>query len=152
MVRLVCDDPLDLSGVIVVLTLSAGRKNPYHILFPKTDTSGEACLERTDLVGQFSDHAATFLMDYDGSLETAGPIVDVSLFDPDGLLAHGEEALAWPLAPHESTRWSSRAEQYAYRVSCRNPLFVGGRRSVDLERSDVIELAVRAKGGGADSA
>jgi hypothetical protein len=50
-VRVVCDVEQDLSGVIVELTVSTGKKNPYSIYFPKTDRSGVAILTRDDFIG-----------------------------------------------------------------------------------------------------
>jgi hypothetical protein len=35
-----CKDCNDLSGLIIQLRVRAGRKNPYYVFFPKTDTGG----------------------------------------------------------------------------------------------------------------
>ncbi len=78
-VHISTDRSADLSGIIVVLTVSSGRKNPFRILIPKTDARGEAQLSRADFLGQFDDHRNTFPMDYDGAIESASSTVEVSL-------------------------------------------------------------------------
>lgn len=144
-VRVVCGDATDLSGLIVGLTVRAGRKNPYLIYFPKTDSAGVASLTRNDIVGQFHDHWEASLMDHDGTLETADPLVGVSLHDPLWLRENREAALAWPLLPHERTKWRSRQEQYRYRTSARNSRFVATPLEVDLEGSSDIVLPVERR-------
>ncbi len=43
-VRVVCATESDLSDIIVGVTITSGRKNPYYVYFPKTDRSGLATL------------------------------------------------------------------------------------------------------------
>src|SRR5690348_3597606 len=95
----------DLSGLIVQMKVRAGRKNPYFILFPKTDVSGRATLDRAGFLGQFTDHWEAGLMDYDGGVEDASTTVEASLFDPTWLRENRGIAMAWPLLTHESTHW-----------------------------------------------
>ena len=141
--QLRCSEQVDLGDVIIQILVRAGRKNPYRILFPKTDRSGRTELSRADFVGQFRDHWQEGLMDYDGSPETADPVVEVSLFDPSWLLQNRRLALAWPLLKHERTKWSSRKEEYKYRISCRNEQFSGTIISVNLETTCTFEYHVK---------
>jgi hypothetical protein len=142
-VRVDCDGDTDLSGLIVALTVKAGHKNPYRIYFPKTDRSGIASLTRDDFVGQFKDHWEGGLMDHNGTLHSADPIVRVNLYDPQWSIDNREAALAWPLLPHERTKWSSREEEYRYRTSARNAEFVVSPIDVDLETTPDIVLPAK---------
>lgn len=54
--------------------------------------------------------------------------------------------MAWPLLAHERTKWSSRSEEYGYRVSCRNLLYVGDSVDVDLHQTALVEVEVDAQG------
>jgi hypothetical protein len=135
----------DLSGIIVELTVTAGRKNPYRIYFPKTDASGQATLTRNDFMGQFTDHWEAGLMDHSGTPESADPTVLVGLYDPSWSLENRDAALTWPLLKHERTKWSSRDEQYGYRTSSRNLQFRVSPIMVDLEKTSDIVLPVQRK-------
>ena len=143
--RVECDNETDLSGFIVELTVTAGRKNPYRIYFPKTDCSGVATLTRDDFVGQFKDHWEAGLMDHTGTPETADSLVRVGLYDPQWSISNPDAALAWPLLTHERTKWSSREEQYRYRTSSRNAEFVAPPIDVDLEKTNDIVLPVERR-------
>jgi hypothetical protein len=142
-IRIDCKSEPDLSGFIVELTVKAGRKNPYRIYFPLTDYRGVARLKRDDFLGQFTDHWEGGLMDHDGSLDTADPIVQVALYDPQWSIENGAAALAWPLLKHERTKWASREEEYRHRTSTRNMEFVASRIDVDLQKTCDIVLPVR---------
>jgi len=142
-------EPTDLSGLIVHMKVRAGRKNPYFILFPKTDASGRATMTRTDFIGQFTDHWESGLMDYDGRIEDASSTVEVSLFDATWSRENRHLAMAWPLLTHESSRWTSREQEYQYRVSCRNHLFSVRPQSVDLVTSPSFQLEVSPTEDGA---
>lgn len=144
-VHVVRTDDADLSGIIVELTVTAGRKNPYRIYFPKTDSSGVAVLMRDDFIGQFTDHWEAGLMDHNGTPESADSTVRVGIYDPSWSMENRDAALAWPLLSHERTKWSSRDEQYRYRTSSRNPEFLVSPIMVDLERSSDIVLQVQRK-------
>ena len=135
----------DLSGIIVELKVIAGRKNPYFIRFPKTDSFGRAAIGRDDFIGQFKDHWEMGLMDYDGSVESASPVVEASLFDPNWSINNPKLALAWPLLAHERAKWSSREQEYASRISCRNPLFAAETARVDLSESPQISLQIEPR-------
>ncbi|HEX7190120.1 MAG TPA: hypothetical protein VF381_00985 [Thermoanaerobaculia bacterium] len=145
-VRVAHTDETDLSGLIVELTVTTGRKNPYHIDFPKTDASGLAILTRADFIGQFTDHWESGLMDHSGTPESADSTVRVALYDPSWSLANRDAALAWPLLTHERTKWSSRDEQYRYRTSSRNLEFLASPITVDLARTNDVVLPVERKG------
>lgn len=137
------DDVRDLSGIVVQLKVTAGTKNPYYILFPKTDKNGLAKLLKEDFIGQFTDHYEQGLMDYNGSPEDASSIVEVSLFDSTWLVANKKLALAWPLLKYEKTKWKTRIEQYDYMISCKNREFSAGTINADLNKSSLIKLQVR---------
>src|ERR1700741_4058174 len=119
-VQVVCEGEADLIGIIVELKVTTGRKSPYHIYFPKTGQSGKAVLTHDDFIGQFTDHWEDGLMDHSGPPESADSAVQVALYDPSWSIQNPKLALAWPLLGFESTKWSSRDEQYQYRVSARN--------------------------------
>lgn len=149
-------EPMDLSGVIVALTVSTGQRNPRCVYFPKTDEAGRSTLDRQDFVGQFADATEEDLMGSWGAIDDAFAEVGVSLYDPAPALADPEGSMAWPLSPHEQTKWPSRAAEYAYRSTCRNLLFAATEIVVDLAATSHVELWVtpaqgRASGLGADS-
>jgi hypothetical protein len=145
-VQVVSEEVSDLSDIIVELTVSTGRKNPYHIYFPKTDRSGVATLSREDFVGQFKDHWQSALMDHSGTPESADPVVRVTLYDPSWSIHNPALALAWPLLEHERTKWSSREEEYRSRVSSRGGDFIATPITVDLHETQDIVLRVMKKG------
>ncbi len=79
------------------------------------------------------------LMDYDGSIESANQVVEISLFDPTWLIENKKLAMAWPLLKHEKTKWKSREEQYNSMTSCRNKEFSFQPFPVDLHmKSEII--------------
>jgi hypothetical protein len=141
-VQLVCQTRTGLAGVIVSLSIRAGRKNAYSVLFPKTSESGMALLTNQDIVEQFAHHHELALMDYDGSLDTASSIVIASLFDPRGLMNNREVALASPLVGSELGRWASSQERFDYFVSCQNRQFTATPQEVDLEANPSFEFAI----------
>jgi hypothetical protein len=143
--RVANSDETDLSGLIVELMVTTGRKNPYRIYFPKSDVSGLATLTRDDFIGQFTDHWEAGLMDHTGTPESADSTVRVALYDPSWSLENRDAALAWPLLKHERTKWSSREEQYRYRTSSRNPEFLVSPIMVDLGETNDIVLPVQRK-------
>lgn len=145
MLQVVCEDATDLSGLIVELKVTTGRKNPYRIYFPKTDRSGKATLTREDFVGQFTDQWESGLMDHSGTAESANSVVEVTLYDPSWSIQNPDLALAWPLLPHERTKWSSRDEQYRYRTSTSNTQFVASPIAVDIGQASEIVFPVRRK-------
>jgi len=140
--KLKLDDAVDLSDVIVEMKVQAGRKNPYYIRFPKTDEYGRTSLTKKDFIGQFKDHWDEALMDYDGTPESANPIVEISLFDSKWLEENKETALSWPLLKHEKLIWNSRQELYDYLISNSNRKFHCDTVSVDLQRASQIELVI----------
>jgi hypothetical protein len=138
----------DLGKIIVQMIVSTGQRNPRHIQFPKTDPAGRALLTREDFVGQFDDATVADLMGSWGTIRQALPVVEVSLYDP--LPARAAKKSDWPLGVHEKTKWQSRAAEYAYRTSCRNPDFIAEPLKVDLEKTSEVQLPVqlRARGAG----
>ncbi|HUR83547.1 MAG TPA: hypothetical protein VM733_22515 [Thermoanaerobaculia bacterium] len=145
-VRIECPDEDDLSGIIVEMLVHAGGKNAYRIYFPKTNTLGVTTLTREDFNGQFKDHWEGGVMDHEGTLDTADPVVSFGLYNATWSIENRDAALAWPLLTHERTRWFSREEQYFYRTSTRNKDFVVVTPiKVDLERTSDVVLPLRRK-------
>ena len=131
--------------LIIQLKVRSGRKNPYYIFFPKTDEGGKAILYQNDFIGQFEDHYETGLMDYDGSIETANPEVEVSLFDPTWMIENKTLALAWPLLKNEKPTWNSREEKYNYMISCKNPKYKMKPFMFNIEKSNRISVNIGIK-------
>jgi len=142
--KIVSGDANDLSNLIVTMKIKSGRKNPYYIRFPKTDEGGSTSLVKNDLIGQFKDHWEEAVMDYDGTLETAKPVVEFSLFDSTWLEENKNAALSWPLLKHEKEKWQSRQELYDYLTSSNNRKFNCEPVNFDLSKSSQIVLEVNA--------
>jgi hypothetical protein len=140
-----CKKETDLVDLIVQLKVRSGRKNPYYIFFPKTDENGKSILSNDDFIGQFEDHFESGLMDYDGSVETARPEVEVSLFDPTWLLNNKNLAMAWPLLKNEKPKWRSRWEQYSYMISCVNLKYKLKPFTLNIEESKYIKAKIELK-------
>jgi len=135
-----CADAGDLSGIVFEMQITAGTKNPYTILFPKTTSDGHTVLPAAEVIGQFTDHWEMALMDYNGTLENAVDIATIRLFDPAPTREHYSSLLAWPLFTHESTRWQSRQQVLDYLISCRNEQFTFGGISVRFPESALLYL------------
>jgi hypothetical protein len=140
-----CKSCTDLGDIIIQLKVKAGRKNPYYIYFPKTESSGKTSLTRDDFIGQFKDHWEMGLMDYDGTPETANSVVEFTLFDPTWLVENKKLALVWPLLNHEKTKWKNRGQQYTFMTNCRNLEFKCRSIKVDLTKTDQIKLEIYRK-------
>jgi hypothetical protein len=135
--------------VIVQIKVRSGTKNPYFIYLPKTDRSGSATITRDDFVGQFEDHFESGLMDYNGTVEDANPMVEARLYDPTWALRNEHLAMAWPLLTHERTKWKSRREAYEYLTSCRNLHFDVTPVEMNIERRPTIDLVATSLDDGA---
>ena len=142
--RLRSDSGVDPSGVVLQLTIRSGHRNPYEILLPKTDHSGVSELTSVELVGQFKDHWESGLMDHNGTVDSASPVVDVKLFDKRQFVASRKQLLAWPLLKHERSRWHSREDWFEYYSTCRNEEFAGPEIHVNLEKTPEFLFVVRA--------
>ena len=138
-----CADADDLSGIIFEMQITAGTKNPYTILFPKTTSDGRTVLPAAEVIGQFTDHWEMALMDYNGTLESAVDIATIRLFDPAPTREHYSSLLAWPLFTHESARWQSRQQVLDYLISCRNEQFTFGGIAVRFPESALLYLPLR---------
>jgi hypothetical protein len=138
--RAKCSEAADLSDIIFEMQVTAGSKNPYRILFPKTARDGRTQLSAADVRGQFTDHSEMALMDYNGSLDDAVEVVTLRLFDPASVREHYDQLLAWPLFTHEKTRWQSRRQFLDDLLSCRNDQFTFGGISVRLAGTEPIYL------------
>jgi len=136
-----------LAGLIFTMCVTAGSKNPYFIMFPKTSADGTTHITEQDFRGQFKDHGDTFIMDYNGSVETASDVVTFKLYD-QRLMEKGREQIArWPLSKYERTVWKSRKEFIEYLLSGRNREFDFEEQYVRLPTSGVIHLTVTRKIG-----
>jgi hypothetical protein len=142
-----CEDEVDLSGLIIGMRISTGRKNPYHVYFPKTDTSGRSVLSESNIRGQFTDHWESGLMDHSGGLEDASQRVEFFLFDTEVMRRNLSVVSKWPLLPYESTVWNSRQEAVDYYLSCRNAQFRLGETSLVIPRDGEVSLQVREAHG-----
>jgi hypothetical protein len=140
-----CKKETDLKGLIVQLKVRSGNKNPYYIFFPKSDGKGKSQLSRNDFIGQFEDHFEMGLMDYNGSIQTANPSIEVSLFDPTWMLNNKKLYMAWPLLKNEKPNWNSREEKYNYMVSCTNLEFKMKPFIIDIEKSTTIFIDVKQR-------
>jgi len=140
-----CEGGSNLSDIIIELKIKAGRKNSYHILFPKTDPNGTAILVRENFIGQFNDHFESGLMDYDGTIETANSTIEVSLFNPAWLIENKNLAMAWPLLKNEKLKWRTKDEQYKYLTICRNNKFDFDPIKFNLDESNQIVMLIISK-------
>ena len=129
-------------GIIVQLTVKSGNRNTYQILSPMTGRDGLAQITKPEFTGQFEDHWEMGLMDYNGTVESASPEVQVGLFDPTWHMANPEACLAWPLFKNEQARWASRQKQYEALVSCANLQYRAEPTPVNLETQNKISFAV----------
>ncbi|MBY8999369.1 MAG: hypothetical protein KGD64_00460 [Candidatus Heimdallarchaeota archaeon] len=142
---MVSDEKVDLNGIILELKITAGRKNPYYITTPKTNRVGYSELDQEELIGQFKDHWEMGIMDYDGSLEVAEPIIEVSLYDPTWLRENKRIAFALPLLKNEKPKWKSREEQYNYMISCTNNQFEASPIKININETDTIKMKVKKR-------
>ena len=138
----------DLSGLIFSMRVSSGTKNLYCIYFPKTSADGTARLTAEDFRGQFTDHWEMGLMDYNGTVETAGDLVGIELFDPRPMAKGREDLSHWPLFKHERTVWKSRHDMVDYFLSCRNQEFYFFEQSARIPQDGAIQLTVGKKKAG----
>ena len=138
-----CVQAGDLSGIIFRMQITAGYKNPYSILFPKTDEHGHAQLTAKEIEMQFTDHWEEALMDYNGSLEDANEVVTIHLWDPRSFRQNPEQILGWPLFSYEETRWQSRREWFDYMASCRNDEFTFGGIAIRLPETTLLYVSLR---------
>jgi hypothetical protein len=143
--KTICPQGGDLSDIIFKVRVTSGTKNQYYIYFPKTTLNGIAGLSAEDFRGQFNDHNATFIMDYNGSVETASDLVGINLFDSKSISKNRESLSHWPLSDYEKTVWKSRQEKIEYFLSCRNEDFFFCEESVRIPQDGVIRLTVGRK-------
>ena len=131
-----------LEGLIFQLKVSTGQKDPYFILLPKTNEVGRTEITHEDFVGQFKDHWEMGLMDDSGTPEEADKNIELSLFDPTWLIENQNLALAWPLFKNEKNKWSTRKEEYDYKVSCRNKEHSFAPIIINIETEQTVSLVV----------
>ena len=145
--KVACPQAGDLAGLIFLMRVTAGTKNHYHIMFPKTTADGTAHLTAQDFRSQFKDHGDTFMMDYNGSIETASDVVAFELYD-QRFMEEGQKQIShWPLSKYERTLWKSRQEFIEYLLSARNREFDFDTQSMPIARDGVINLTVTRRSG-----
>jgi hypothetical protein len=137
----------DLSGLIFQLRVTSGTKNLYYIYFKKTSADGTTCLTSEDFRGQFNDHVDMFIMDYNGSIESASNLVGVNLFDPTAMSNNRQELSRWPLSKHERAVWDSKKAKIDYFLSSRNKDYYFFEESVRIPPDGLIHLTVGRKIG-----
>ena len=142
-IKLTNNDNLHIDNIIIEAKVKSGSKNHYFIHFPKTNIDGISTLTKSDFIGQFEDHLETGLMDYNGTIEKAISIVEISLYDPTPSLKN--KSLVWPLLKNEKNKWNTREEEYNYRTSCSNLEFELNPILVDLEKTSYIELNIKKR-------
>jgi hypothetical protein len=142
-----CPEGGDLSGLIFQMQVSSGTKNPFYIRFLKTATDGASQITADDFRGQFNDHYEMGLMDFNGSIETAGEMVRLALFDPQNMSEQQAVLSRWPLFKHEQKVWQSRREFIDYHLSCCNRDFCFLEKSVCIPEDGIIRLTVTRKIG-----
>ncbi len=135
-----CAEASDLSDLVFEMQITAGSKNPYCILFPKTTRDGRSALSAEDIAGQFTDHWEMALMDYNGTLDDAVDVVTLRLFDPASVRERYTNLLAWPLFTHERTHWQSRQQFLDHLLTCRNEQFTFAGISVRFPETTLIYL------------
>ncbi|WP_156844544.1 hypothetical protein [Leptospira wolffii] len=133
---------MNLEEIIIQFEVFSGSKNSYSILFPKTKRNGEAILDKIDFVEQFNSHFEIGLMDYNGTIETANPIVEVSLFNPKRIKNQKDQIMALPLTSYERKYWKNAKERYDYLISCRNNKFKADLIKVNIEETKLINFGI----------
>jgi hypothetical protein len=137
-----CSDGTPVGRVILTLKVRSGTKNPYFIDFPMTDDLGFASISSADFRGQYEDHWEQGLMDYNGRIEDASPLVDVALFDTIRLRSNRRLAAAWPLLKNEIGRWTDRDQKIDNYLSSENERYTLQPFIHNLEASDHIEITL----------
>jgi hypothetical protein len=74
---------LPVKDVAIVLVLFAKRKNDYNVGPLITDENGKVEFERADCESAIKRAQEAFVMDYQGDLESCGPVVEVRLHLPE---------------------------------------------------------------------
>ncbi len=142
-IELVSNKEEDLSGIILELKISTGRRNPRYITTPKTNRKGKSELSQEDLEGQFEDHWESGQMDYSGNLKDASPIIEVSLYDLARFRENKELFLAWTLLKNEKLKWKSKEEQCNYMISSMNDKFEANPLKINIHKTDTIRMRVK---------
>jgi hypothetical protein len=144
-IKVDCPEGGDLSGLIFQMRVTAGTKNQYYISFPKTTAAGETSISAEDFCGQFADHHEMGLMDYNGTVEMAGNLVGIDLFDSRPMMKLRKQLSHGPLPRHQQTMWRSRQERMDYFLSSRNSEFYFFKGSVFIPEDGLIHLTVGRK-------
>jgi hypothetical protein len=140
-----CPQGGNLSGLLFMMRVTSGSKNPYHIYFPKTSDDGRSQLTAESFRGQFKDHGETFIMDFNGSVESASDVVVFELYDSRLMKEDKGKVSRWPLSKYEKTVWHSRKEFMDYFISCSNPEFEFEKQSIRIPVDGAISLTVNRK-------
>jgi hypothetical protein len=111
-----------ISGIIPSVKLYSGTKNPYFIIFNKTDELGVTKLSYDEIYGQFLDHHEVGLMDYNGSIDKIIS-ASINILDLSDFKKNLRSINAWPLLKHEKTNWDDRKKKSNYILSSNNELY-----------------------------
>jgi hypothetical protein len=134
-------------ALVFSMRITTGQRNPFNILFPKTDVEGEARLNAEEIVGQFEDCFSEDLMGHYGALSDASQEVVFSLFDVHSLQSNLPLAAAWPLMPYEARTWPSREAKLKYLLSTRNRTYSCDAATVSLPAQGEVQLFVAPRDG-----
>jgi hypothetical protein len=140
-----CPQGGDLSGLVFDIVVTAGTKNRYHIMLPKTSRDGTTQITEQDFREQFKAHGDLFLMDYDGSIEIASDWVTFELYDQSLMEKNREQLSRWPLSKYRRTKWKSRQGFVEYLLSARNREFYFDKLPVKVPIDGVVHLTVTRK-------
>ena len=131
-----------VAGLIIAMRITTGQRNPYSILFPKTDETGATKLTAEEVQGRFEDCISEDLMGHFGTLSDASQTVVLSLLEINQLRENLSVLRNWPLMPYEATNWLSREAKLRYLLSARNSSYACQEVSLTLSPRGEIQLQV----------
>ena len=136
-----------VEALVFSMRVITGQRNPYNILFPKTDVDGIAKLKAEDIQGQFEDCHSEDLMGHFGTLSDASQEVVFSLLDATVLRGSLPQATLWPLMPYEAKKWQSRQAKVQYLLSARNCSYERHEVPLNLPVHGSVQLQVKLRDG-----
>jgi hypothetical protein len=134
-----------LGNIILQLKIKAGTKNDYYIFFYKTNIQGESCLHKSDIYEQFKVNQEIFMMDYNGTIETANPIVEISLLEIELFRKSLSIIRTLGLSSYDKKLWNNIDEKIDYFLSSDNDKFLLEPIHVDFEKSTQILIELLNK-------
>ena len=138
---------LKMPGIFVIMKQKSGNKNPYFIILPFTDDNGVTVLLRSEVSEQIASTNSYFPMDYKGSIDQCGLVVEFSLFDNRQYKSSLDKIRKSPLSKYEKNRWKTRQEVINYILSNKNDGWIANR-TVDLSKLDsnlLVHLELKNK-------